>query len=144
MIYDYRCPGCGVKMERIASLEERDRQSCTECGASMERLFTPTRMRPVIPSDEKRQSRHMFSDGGDISRPAVEIGDTPPAVVRAEIAKIRARKRRERDEKIKKTAIEVTRELGDVAGAVLEAVKNPRGPNALPPAPDPPANAMGG
>jgi len=40
-LYEYECPKCGTRFEKIEKVDAPHRQKCPKCGARAERLLAP-------------------------------------------------------------------------------------------------------
>ncbi|HSR09954.1 MAG TPA: zinc ribbon domain-containing protein [Thermodesulfobacteriota bacterium] len=40
-IYEYQCPGCSHKFEKIQSVSEKEKIACPKCGGRAERVLSP-------------------------------------------------------------------------------------------------------
>ena len=38
-LYEYKCPNCGNKFEKLLSISKRDDVKCDKCGSAVERVY---------------------------------------------------------------------------------------------------------
>ena len=38
-IYEYKCPKCGAKFEKLISMSQRDNVKCEKCGSEVDRVY---------------------------------------------------------------------------------------------------------
>ena len=38
-IYEYKCPKCGAKFEKLISMSQRDNVKCEKCGNEVDRVY---------------------------------------------------------------------------------------------------------
>ena len=106
--YEYACPRCGAREDRIVPVADRDQQShrCTDGKVVPLKKLLSAPTAPAI-FDSRARSRKAKAEG------LIELGNETPATVQREIEKVRQQKREAKWDRIEREMGEQFHDLGE-------------------------------